>query len=136
MYHPTTIIFFITSRLLRTHRLSIPLHFFFLRTRLRMALASGSSASTVERLHQAIRLLDAQLRHDVVSRHPKLLSQLSSLSDVDIFLSSFRLTVFSLYSEVVFFLMFFGRSFFELELKLLAKDIIVILSVQYLHPIV
>ncbi|XP_033144472.1 uncharacterized protein LOC117132959 [Brassica rapa] len=52
------------------------------------ALASGSPTSTAKRLHQVIRLLDAQLRHDIISRHdifsrhPELLSELSSLSDV------------------------------------------------------
>ncbi|KAF2607318.1 hypothetical protein F2Q68_00046061 [Brassica cretica] len=64
------------------------------------ALASGSPASTAERLHQAIRLLDSQLRSDVVSRHPELLSQLSSLSDAEISLSSLRSSVSSLQSSI------------------------------------
>ncbi|CAH8386520.1 unnamed protein product [Eruca vesicaria subsp. sativa] len=64
------------------------------------ALASGSPASTAERLHQAIRLLDAQLRNDVVSRHPELLSQLSSLSHAEISLSSLRSSVSSLQSSI------------------------------------
>ncbi|KAF8081466.1 hypothetical protein N665_0885s0013 [Sinapis alba] len=64
------------------------------------ALASGSPASTAERLHQAIRLLDTQLRHDVVSRHPELLSQLSSLSHAEISLSSLRSSVSSLQSSI------------------------------------
>ncbi|KFK41211.1 hypothetical protein AALP_AA2G099800 [Arabis alpina] len=64
------------------------------------ALASGSPASTAERLHQAIRLLDSQLRHDVISRHPELLSQLSSLSHAEISLSSLRSSVSSLQSSI------------------------------------
>ncbi|XP_010556223.1 PREDICTED: conserved oligomeric Golgi complex subunit 5 [Tarenaya hassleriana] len=64
------------------------------------ALASGSPASTAERLHQAIRLLDSQLRHDVVSRHSELLSQLSSLSQAEISLSSLRSSVSSLQSSL------------------------------------
>ncbi|WZZ68284.1 hypothetical protein YC2023_079654 [Brassica napus] len=64
------------------------------------ALASGSPASTAERLHQAIRLLDSQLRSDVVSRHPELLSQLSSLSHAEISLSSLRSSVSSLQSSI------------------------------------
>ncbi|KAL0801215.1 hypothetical protein Bca101_056391 [Brassica carinata] len=64
------------------------------------ALASGSPASTAERLHQAIRLLDSQLRTDVVSRHPELLSQLSSLSHAEISLSSLRSSVSSLQSSI------------------------------------
>ncbi|KAL1207364.1 Conserved oligomeric Golgi complex subunit 5 [Cardamine amara subsp. amara] len=64
------------------------------------ALASGSPASTAERLHQAIRLLDSQLRNDVISRHPELLAQLSSLSHADISLSSLRSSVSSLQSSI------------------------------------
>ncbi|KAJ0256014.1 Conserved oligomeric Golgi complex subunit 5 [Hirschfeldia incana] len=64
------------------------------------ALASGSPASTAERLHQAIRLLDSQLRTEVVSRHPELLSQLSSLSHAEISLSSLRSSVSSLQSSI------------------------------------
>ncbi|KAF8080342.1 hypothetical protein N665_0952s0001 [Sinapis alba] len=64
------------------------------------ALASGSPASTAERLHQAIRLLDSQLRNDVISRHPELLSQLSSLSHAEISLSSLRSSVSSLQSSI------------------------------------
>ncbi|CAH8257427.1 unnamed protein product [Arabidopsis lyrata] len=64
------------------------------------ALASGSPASTAERLHQAIRLLDSQLRNDVISRHPELLAQLSSLSHADVSLSSLRSSVSSLQSSI------------------------------------
>ncbi|KAM7252503.1 hypothetical protein ACFE04_024386 [Oxalis oulophora] len=64
------------------------------------ALSSGSPASTAEHLHQAIRLLESQLRSEVLSRHSDLLNQLSSLQHADHSLSSVRSSVSSLQSSL------------------------------------
>ncbi|KAF8043497.1 hypothetical protein BT93_A1726 [Corymbia citriodora subsp. variegata] len=64
------------------------------------ALSSGSPASTAEKLHSAIRLLESQLRSEVLSRHHHLLSQLSSLQSADLSLSSVRSSVSSLQSSL------------------------------------
>ncbi|CAN0913966.1 Conserved oligomeric Golgi complex subunit 5 [Linum grandiflorum] len=64
------------------------------------ALSSGSPASTAERLHNAIRLLESQLRTEVLSRHPDLLNQLSSLKHAEHALSTVRSAVASLQSSV------------------------------------
>ncbi|XP_030929687.1 conserved oligomeric Golgi complex subunit 5 [Quercus lobata] len=64
------------------------------------ALSSGSPASTAEKLHSAIRLLDSQLRHEVLSRHDDLLSQLSSLHHANVALSTLRSSVSSLQSSI------------------------------------
>ncbi|KAJ4833599.1 Conserved oligomeric Golgi complex subunit [Turnera subulata] len=64
------------------------------------ALSSGSPASTAEHLLHAIRLLDSQLRSEVLSRHPFLLAQLSSLHDAHHSLSAVRSSVSSLQSTV------------------------------------
>ncbi|KAM4094911.1 hypothetical protein ACB094_06G230900 [Castanea mollissima] len=64
------------------------------------ALSSGSPASTAEKLHSAIRLLDSQLRHEVLSRHDDLLSQLSSLHHANVSLSTLRSSVSSLQSSI------------------------------------
>ncbi|KAL5538089.1 hypothetical protein UlMin_046064 [Ulmus minor] len=64
------------------------------------ALSSGSPASTAEKLHQAIRLLESQLRSEVLSRHDELLSQLSSLQHADHTLATVRSAVSSLQSSL------------------------------------
>ncbi|KAJ6709100.1 CONSERVED OLIGOMERIC GOLGI COMPLEX COMPONENT 5 [Salix koriyanagi] len=64
------------------------------------ALSSGSPASTAEHLHHAIRLLESQLRSEVLSRHSHLLHQLSSLKDAELSLSAIRSAVSSLQSSV------------------------------------
>ncbi|KAK4758881.1 hypothetical protein SAY87_020182 [Trapa incisa] len=64
------------------------------------ALSSGSPASTAEKLHNAIRLLESQLRSEVLSRHHDLLSQLSSLKSAEHSLSTVRSAVSSLQSSV------------------------------------
>ncbi|KAB5568421.1 hypothetical protein DKX38_002214 [Salix brachista] len=64
------------------------------------ALSSGSPAFTAEHLHHAIRLLESQLRSDVLSRHSHLLHQLSSLKDAELSLSALRSAVSSLQSSV------------------------------------
>ncbi|KAJ6335939.1 hypothetical protein OIU78_012524 [Salix suchowensis] len=63
-------------------------------------LSSGSPASTAEHLHHAIRLLESQLRSEVLSRHSHLLHQLSSLKDAELSLSAIRSAVSSLQSSV------------------------------------
>ncbi|KDP43399.1 hypothetical protein JCGZ_26554 [Jatropha curcas] len=64
------------------------------------ALSSGSPASTAEHLHNAIRLLESQLRTEVLSRHSELLNQLSSLKHAEVALSTVRSAVSSLQSSV------------------------------------
>lgn len=64
------------------------------------ALSSGSPASTAEKLQKAIRLLESQLRSEVLSRHNDLLSQLSSLKHAENALSTIRSGVSSLQSSV------------------------------------
>ncbi|PON89724.1 Conserved oligomeric Golgi complex subunit [Trema orientale] len=64
------------------------------------ALSSGSPASTAEKLHHAIRLLESQLRSEVLSRHGELLSQLSSLQHADHTLSTVRSAVSSLQASL------------------------------------
>ncbi|KAK4278959.1 hypothetical protein QN277_016728 [Acacia crassicarpa] len=64
------------------------------------ALSSGSPASTAEKLHHAIRLLENQLRSEVLSRHNELLSQLSSLKHTEHALSTVRSGVSSLQSSL------------------------------------
>ncbi|GAV79265.1 COG5 domain-containing protein [Cephalotus follicularis] len=64
------------------------------------ALSSGSPASTAEHLHHAIRLLESQLRSEVLSRHSDLLNQLSSLQDADQTLSAVRSSISSLQSSL------------------------------------
>ncbi|XP_028792609.1 conserved oligomeric Golgi complex subunit 5-like [Neltuma alba] len=64
------------------------------------ALSSGSPASTAEKLHHAIRLLENQLRSEVLSRHSELLSQLSSLKHAEHALSTVRSGVSSLQSSL------------------------------------
>ncbi|KAI4306003.1 hypothetical protein L6164_029322 [Bauhinia variegata] len=64
------------------------------------ALSSGSPASTAEKLHNAIRLLENQLRSEVLSRHDELLSQLSSLKHSEHAVSTVRSGVSSLQSSL------------------------------------
>ncbi|XP_057954818.1 conserved oligomeric Golgi complex subunit 5 [Malania oleifera] len=64
------------------------------------ALASGSAAARAEKLQDGIRLLEKQLRSEVLSRHDDLLAQLSSLSHADSALSILRSAVSSLQSSV------------------------------------
>ncbi|KAK9691342.1 hypothetical protein RND81_09G191000 [Saponaria officinalis] len=64
------------------------------------SLSSGSAASTAERLQHGIRLLAADLRSEVLSRHSDLLSQLSSLRHADTAISSVRSAVSSLQTTV------------------------------------
>ncbi|KAM1373709.1 hypothetical protein ACFX2I_024376 [Malus domestica] len=64
------------------------------------ALSSGSPASTAEKLQHAIRLLESQLRSEVLSRHSDLLAQLSSLHHADHALSTVRSSVAALQSSL------------------------------------
>ncbi|OMO68018.1 Golgi transport complex protein [Corchorus capsularis] len=64
------------------------------------ALSSGSPASTAEHLLQAIRQLDSQLRSHVLTNHPLLLNQLSSLNNAELSLSTLRSSVSSLQSSL------------------------------------
>ncbi|KAL4379983.1 hypothetical protein GQ457_02G042350 [Hibiscus cannabinus] len=64
------------------------------------ALSSGSPASTAEHLLQAIRQLDSQIRSHVLSNHPLLLTQLSSLNNAEVSLSTLRSSISSLQSSV------------------------------------
>ncbi|KAI3457055.1 hypothetical protein Pfo_013718 [Paulownia fortunei] len=64
------------------------------------ALSSGSSASRIEKLQEGLRLLDTQLRHEVLSRHDDLLHQLSSIKATESSLSSLRSSVSSLQSSL------------------------------------
>ncbi|KAE8718327.1 SKP1/ASK-interacting protein 16 isoform 1 [Hibiscus syriacus] len=64
------------------------------------ALSSGSPASTAEHLLQAIRQLDSQIRSHVLANHPLLLTQLSSLNNAEVSLSTLRSSISSLQSSV------------------------------------
>ncbi|KAK6142250.1 hypothetical protein DH2020_022598 [Rehmannia glutinosa] len=64
------------------------------------ALSSGSAASRIEKLQDGLRLLDTQLRHEVLSRHHELLDQLSSVKVAESSLSSLRSSLSSLQSSV------------------------------------
>ncbi|XP_022722327.1 conserved oligomeric Golgi complex subunit 5 isoform X1 [Durio zibethinus] len=64
------------------------------------ALSSGSPASIAEHLLQAIRQLDSQLRSHVLSNHPLLLTQLSSLNNAELSLSTLRSSISSLQSSL------------------------------------
>ncbi|CAL5335411.1 unnamed protein product [Camellia sinensis] len=64
------------------------------------ALSSGSAASRAEKLQDGIRLLEKQLRSEVLSRHDDLLSQLSSLRDAESAVSALRSAVTTLQSSV------------------------------------
>ncbi|KAL7143584.1 hypothetical protein ABFS83_08G201700 [Erythranthe nasuta] len=64
------------------------------------ALSSGSAASRIEKLQEGLRLLDTQLRHEVLSRHHELLNQLSSVKAAESSLSSLRSSLSSLQSSV------------------------------------
>ncbi|KAL3638315.1 Conserved oligomeric Golgi complex subunit [Castilleja foliolosa] len=64
------------------------------------ALSSGSAASRIEKLQEGLRLLDTQLRHEVLSRHQDLLHQLSSIKAAESNLTSLRSSVSSLQSSL------------------------------------
>ncbi|XP_011098092.1 conserved oligomeric Golgi complex subunit 5 [Sesamum indicum] len=64
------------------------------------ALSSGSAASRIEKLQEGLRLLDTQLRNEVLSRHHGLLHQLSSIKVAESSLSSLRSSLSSLQSSV------------------------------------
>ncbi|KAH6788810.1 Golgi transport complex protein-like protein [Perilla frutescens var. frutescens] len=64
------------------------------------ALSSGSAASRIEKLQEGLRLLDTQLRHEVLSRHHDLLHQLSSIKSTESSLSSLRSSISSLQSSL------------------------------------
>ncbi|KAK9153286.1 hypothetical protein Sjap_000766 [Stephania japonica] len=64
------------------------------------ALSSGSAAARAENLHDGIRLLEKQLRSEVLSRHHDLLGQLSSLKDADAALSVVRSGIATLQSSL------------------------------------
>ncbi|KAI3732131.1 hypothetical protein L1987_63329 [Smallanthus sonchifolius] len=64
------------------------------------ALSSGTAAARAEKIQDGIRLLEKQLRSEVLSRHDDLLSQLSSVKDADSSLSSIRSAVSTLQSSV------------------------------------
>ncbi|XP_051152031.1 conserved oligomeric Golgi complex subunit 5 [Andrographis paniculata] len=64
------------------------------------ALSSGSAASRIEKLQEGLRLLDTQLRHEVLSRHNDLLHQLSSIKASESSLSSLRSSISSLQSSL------------------------------------
>ncbi|CAI9754931.1 unnamed protein product [Fraxinus pennsylvanica] len=63
-------------------------------------LSSGSAASRIEKLQEGLRLLDSQLRHEVLSRHQDLINQLSSLKASESSLSSLRSSLSSLKSSL------------------------------------
>ncbi|GAB4846170.1 hypothetical protein Ancab_025168 [Ancistrocladus abbreviatus] len=64
------------------------------------ALSTGSSASTAEKIQDGIRLLEKELRSEVLSRHDDLFSQLSSLRDAESALAIVRLAVSTLQTSV------------------------------------
>ncbi|XP_058070815.1 conserved oligomeric Golgi complex subunit 5-like [Magnolia sinica] len=64
------------------------------------ALSSGSAAARAEKLDDGIRLLEKQLRTEVLSRHDDLLAQLSSLKDAESALSVVRSGISTLQSSV------------------------------------
>ncbi|KAH0722028.1 hypothetical protein KY289_005072 [Solanum tuberosum] len=64
------------------------------------ALSSGSTASRIEKLQEGLRLLDHQLRHEVLTRHHDLLNQLTSLRAAESALSTLRSSVSSLQSSL------------------------------------
>ncbi|KAK4723528.1 hypothetical protein R3W88_026307 [Solanum pinnatisectum] len=64
------------------------------------ALSSGSTASCIEKLQEGLRLLDHQLRHEVLTRHHDLLNQLTSLRAAESALSTLRSSVSSLQSSL------------------------------------
>ncbi|KAL8229611.1 hypothetical protein R6Q57_014511 [Mikania cordata] len=64
------------------------------------ALSSGTAAARAEKIQDGIRLLEKQLRSEVLSRHDDLLSQLSSVRDADSSLSTIRSAVSTLQSSV------------------------------------
>ncbi|KAL6983257.1 Conserved oligomeric Golgi complex subunit [Sarracenia purpurea var. burkii] len=65
-----------------------------------LALSSGSAAARAEKLQEGIRLLEKQLRSEVLSRYHDLLSQLSSIREADSALSGIRSAVSTLQSTV------------------------------------
>lgn len=65
------------------------------------ALSAGSAAARAEHLQDAIGLLHSQIRSEVLSRHPHLLSHLSSLSDAHSALSLLRSSLSSLRSSLL-----------------------------------
>ncbi|XP_057461673.1 LOW QUALITY PROTEIN: conserved oligomeric Golgi complex subunit 5-like [Actinidia eriantha] len=65
-----------------------------------LALSSGSAAARAEKLQDGIRLLEKQLRSEVLSRHHDLLSQLVSIREADSALSFLRSGVATLQSSV------------------------------------
>ncbi|KAK9150912.1 hypothetical protein Syun_009221 [Stephania yunnanensis] len=64
------------------------------------ALTSGSAAARAEKLDDGIRLLEKQLRSEVLSRHHDLLAQLSSLKDAESALSVVRSGIAKLQASV------------------------------------
>ncbi|GAB4844768.1 Conserved oligomeric Golgi complex subunit [Ancistrocladus abbreviatus] len=64
------------------------------------ALSTGSAASTAEKLQDGIRLLEKELRSEVLSRHDDLFSQLSSLRDAESALAIVRSAVSTLQTSV------------------------------------
>ncbi|KAJ0814116.1 putative oligomeric Golgi complex subunit 5 protein [Helianthus annuus] len=64
------------------------------------ALSSGTAAARAEKIQDGIRLLEKQLRSEVLNRHDDLLAQLSSVKDADSSLASIRSAVSTLQSSV------------------------------------
>ncbi|KAF5793340.1 putative oligomeric Golgi complex subunit 5 protein [Helianthus annuus] len=64
------------------------------------ALSSGTAAARAEKIQDGIRLLEKQLRSEVLNRHDDLLAQLSSVTDADSSLASIRSAVSTLQSSV------------------------------------
>ncbi|KAJ0680471.1 putative oligomeric Golgi complex subunit 5 protein [Helianthus annuus] len=64
------------------------------------ALSSGTAAARAEKIQDGIRLLEKQLRSEVLNRHDDLLAQLSSVKDADLSLASIRSAVSTLQSSV------------------------------------
>ncbi|KAM0060507.1 putative oligomeric Golgi complex subunit 5 protein [Helianthus debilis subsp. tardiflorus] len=64
------------------------------------ALSSGTAAARAEKIQDGIRLLEKQLRSEVLNRHADLLAQLSSVKDADSSLASIRSAVSTLQSSV------------------------------------
>ncbi|KAF7124661.1 hypothetical protein RHSIM_Rhsim12G0008000 [Rhododendron simsii] len=87
-----------------------------------LALSSNSSASTAEKLHHSLTLLDSHLRHLILLNHPSLLSTLSSLRHADSSLSSLRSALSSLTSSLARLRSDISLPHRQIQLKTLTLD--------------
>ncbi|KAG5520397.1 hypothetical protein RHGRI_033094 [Rhododendron griersonianum] len=87
-----------------------------------LALSSNSSASTAEKLHHSLTLLDSHLRHLILLNHPSLLSTLSSLCHADSSLSSLRSALSSLTSSLARLRSDISLPHRQIQLKTLTLD--------------